>query len=53
MKKLMFLFFVGIVILASSCKFNEEETDDSGAMYEDYKIDENILKSANLPIVYV
>ena len=56
MKKIKILFLIGLVIFTMSCKFNEEEKkeeDNSGEMYKNYKIDENTLKSANLPIVYV
>ena len=54
MKKIKILFLIGLAIFTMSCKFNEEkEEDNSGEMYKNYKIDENTLKSANLPIVYV
>lgn len=52
MKKIKILFLIGLVIFTMSCKFNEEE-DNSSEMYRNYKVSENILVSANLPIVYV
>ena len=52
MKK--FLIILSVLFIATSCNFNtDDDVDTSGEMYRNYKIDENTLKSANLPIVYV
>lgn len=52
MKKLMILFLMIGCVTLFSCKRDVEE-DNSGEMYRNYKVSENILVSANLPIVYV
>ena len=51
MKKL-FLFLILLSITILSCKFNDE-VDISGAMYEDFTADYDVLKSADLPIVSI
>jgi hypothetical protein len=54
MKRLMILFLMISCVTLFSCKREvEEEKDNSGEMYRNYKVSEDVLKSANLPIVYV
>ncbi len=51
MKK--FLIILSVLFVATSCSFDTDDVDTSGYMYEDYKISDDVLKSANLPIVHV
>ena len=51
MKKFLIVLFSLLAFI--SCNFDSDDVDTSDCMYEEYKVDEVVLKSANLPIVYV